>query len=149
MSIPPPFSLPLPLDMSVKINPVLGKILASRCMTEYDPLWSDIKKWNQNMGDIFGRYGVSDIERPQRAAMYIKGEFGVQLREVLRTAQAEFGFVRWAEFTKFMVAFDRTWNLIVTIDLSKDSPTGRFQESGYTVQIHHYLTCAYVCSFIE
>ena len=59
------------------------------------------------MGTLCDTYGIPDTQRAQCAVKFIKIELRTELENVLRDARARFGSVRWAQFTNFMVAFDR------------------------------------------
>lgn len=101
--------------MHLRTSPLFETTLESRPTIKYDPLQSDIHKWHLNVEALFDRYGVPDVQRPQRATKYIKDEFGTELRNVLEEAEAEFGPIRWAQFKEFMVAFDRKRYLIAAV----------------------------------
>ena len=85
----------------------IGAILKEWRLPEYDPLNTDIQEWNLIVGTLCDTYGIPDTQRAQCAVKFIKIELRTELENVLRDARARFGSVRWAQFTNFMVAFDR------------------------------------------
>ena len=73
----------------------------------YDPPNTDIQEWIRTVGTLSDTYGIPDAQRAQCAVKFMKSELRAELEKVLGDARARFGSVRWAQFTTFMVAFDR------------------------------------------
>lgn len=59
------------------------------------------------MGTLCDSYGIPDKQRAQCATRFTRSELRTELENVLRDARDKFGSVGWAQFTVFMVGFDR------------------------------------------
>lgn len=86
----------------------------------YDPLHSDISKWEKEVKAHFDRHEVADTDRPLRATWHIKPKFSDEFEIAVKKARDEFGFVQWAQFRDFIVAFDRK------LVLARSLPFGLF-----------------------
>ena len=74
---------------------------------EYDPPNTDVREWTRSIELLCDTYGIPDVQRPQCAANFVKGELGTELGTVLARARVEYGSVHWDRFKIFMVEFDR------------------------------------------
>jgi len=88
-------------------DPALEAILKEWNPEEYDPLNTDVRVWTLAVESLCDTYGIPDTQRPQCAAKFIKSELRNGLEKVLVDAREKFGPVHWAQFTNFMVEFDR------------------------------------------
>lgn len=93
-------------------NPAIDAILKQWNLKEYDPPNTDIREWINDTGALCETYGIPETQRPECATRFIKKGLRTELEKVLKDARAQFGPVRWTQFTDFMVAFDRGWHLI-------------------------------------
>jgi hypothetical protein len=87
-------------------------ILKEWHLEEYDPPNTNIQEWNLIAGTHCDTYGIPDTQRAQCAVRFMKSGLRAELEDVLAKARARFGSVHWAQFTNFMVAFDREWPCI-------------------------------------
>jgi len=74
---------------------------------EYDPPHTDVREWVHSIESLCDTYGIPDVQRPQCAVAFAKGELSTELEDVLEKARVTFGPVHWEPFKNFMVAFDR------------------------------------------
>ena len=108
----------------------LEAILREFDSQEYDPLHTDVRGWIDNIELLCDTYGVPDMQRPECAKAFTKGD----LRTDLENALAEFGLVHWIPFKNSMVAFDRYREYDLTainiedLDPTNINPTGNLQD---------------------
>jgi hypothetical protein len=98
-------------------DPAIEAILKEWHTPLYDPPNTIIHEWVRTIGTLCDTYGIPDAQRAECAVKFIRSELRTELENVLRDARARFGSVHWAQFTNFMVAFDRECQcLIVTVE---------------------------------
>jgi hypothetical protein len=90
-------------------DPAIEAILKDWNLQEYDPPDTDVQEWILIIGTQCDTYGIPDAQRAYCAVRFMKSGLRAELEGVLREARARFGSVHWAQFTNFMVAFDREW----------------------------------------
>lgn len=86
---------------------VLKAILKEWCPKEYDPPGVDVEDWIRTIESLCETYGIPDAQRAGCAVNFISGVLRKVLEVALKDAEARFGVVHWAQFTKFMIALDR------------------------------------------
>ena len=74
---------------------------------EYDPPHTDVREWVHSIELLCDTYGIPDVQRPQCATAFARGELNTELGKVLVEARTMYGPVHWGRFKNFMVAFDR------------------------------------------
>jgi len=94
-------------DMHRLSDPALEAILKEFHPQEYDPPHTDGREWIHSIESLCDTYGIPDVQRPQCAVAFTKGELKTELEVVLIKARAQFGPVHWDPFKNFVVAFDR------------------------------------------
>ena len=94
-------------DMHQLSDLALEAILKEFDPQEYNPPHTDVREWTGSIELLCDTYGIPDVQRPQCAATFVKGELGTELRAVLEKARVELGPVHWDRFKIFMVEFDR------------------------------------------
>lgn len=104
-------------DMHQLSDIALEAILKEWNPQEYDPPNTNIREWTHTIESLCDTYGIPDTQRPQCAARFIEGALRTEFEDVLRDSRARFGPIRWAQFTNFMVAFDRK-RVSITIEPS-------------------------------
>ena len=102
----------------------LEAILREFDSQDYDPLHTDVWEWIDSIELLCDTYGVPDVQRPQCATAFTKGDFRTDLENALAEARERFGPVHWVPFKNSMVAFDqyREYDLIA-INIEGFDPT--------------------------
>ena len=85
----------------------LAAILEEFDPQEYDPPNTDVREWIHSIESLCNTYGIPDVQRPECATAFVKGELSTELGKVLAEARKKYGPVHWDPFKNFMVAFDR------------------------------------------
>ena len=88
-------------------DPALEAILKEFHPPEYDPPHTDVRGWLRFIESLCDTYGIPDVQRPQCATTFVKGELRTELEETLARARGAFGSVHWDPFKNFMIEFDR------------------------------------------